>query len=117
MPFVPVALALLLAGCVSLPPPTGELASAQQALARAVEADADQHAEDALARARRLLEQAQAALAEGQNKQAREFAALALASADLAGTRSRHVKVQAELEQRRRQVAELRNRLQREDLP
>jgi len=116
MPFV-LALALLLAACVSLPPPTGELAAAQQALARAVEADADQHAEDALARARRLLEQAQAALAEGQNKQAREFAALALASAELAGTQSRHAKVQAELEQRRRQVAELRRRLQREELP
>jgi len=122
LPYVPLfpltlALSVLLVGCVSLPPPTAELATAQQALARAVETDAEQYADEALTRTRRLLEQAQAALAEGQNRQAREFAALALVSAELAGVQSQHVKVLLELEQRRRQIAELRSRLQREELP
>ncbi|TCZ83971.1 DUF4398 domain-containing protein, partial [Lysobacter sp. N42] len=39
-----LVLASALAGCASLPPPTGELAAAGQAVARADSADADQYA-------------------------------------------------------------------------
>jgi len=115
--WLPLLLPALALGCATLPPPTGELDAAQQALARAVEADADQYANDALARARRLLEQAQAALNEGQYRQARDFATLALVSADLARARSQNTQTLNELEQRRRQLAELRRTLQREELP
>jgi len=115
--WLPLLMPLALVGCVTLPPPTGELAAAQQALVRAVDADADQYADDALARARRLLEQAQAALDEGQHRQARDLATLALVSADLARARSQNTQTLSELEQRRRQLDELRRTLQREELP
>ncbi|MFN7183578.1 MAG: hypothetical protein ACK4MZ_05215, partial [Thermomonas haemolytica] len=54
--YVPaVAGVMLVAGCASLPPPTAELDTAQQALARAEAADADQYAADDLAAARNAL--------------------------------------------------------------
>ena len=41
-------IAILLAGCATLPPPTAELDAAQQALARAEAADAEQYATEDL---------------------------------------------------------------------
>jgi len=108
---------LALAACVTTPPPTSELAAAQQSIARAVDADADQYAGDPLARARSLLGQAQTAMAGGQNDQARQLAARAAASADLASAHSRNAVALATLARRRDELGQLRQRLQQEPLP
>src|SRR3546814_2630589 len=49
------ATVLALTACASLPPPTAELATARQAVARAGNADADQYAADEVSQARRAL--------------------------------------------------------------
>ena len=108
---------LALAGCATLPPPTAELAAAQQAVSRADAADADQHAAEALGQARQLLARAQAAMAAGNETDARSLALSAAADADLAHARSREAAANAEVIQRRREIAELRQRLQMEDTP
>jgi hypothetical protein len=104
-----------LAGCASLPPPTGELQAAQQAVSRADQADADQHAPDLIAAARSELSRAQEAMARDDEDLARRFALSAAADADLAYARSREATQNTELAQRRAEIAELRNRLQMGD--
>lgn len=108
-------LVLGLAGCATLPPPTAELSAAQAAVTRADGADADQYAPDDIARARGDLAQAQAAMAKGREADARSFALLAAAEADLANARSRETVTGNELNQRRAEIAELRRRLRMED--
>lgn len=108
---------LALAACASLPPPTGEINAAQQAIARASDADAEHYASEELARAQSLLAMAQAALAERRETEARDLGQRAAALADLAHARSLEATVVAELEQRRAEVAGLRQRLQMEDAP
>lgn len=100
-----------------MPPPTGELAAAQQAVVRADGADADQYAGQEIALARNGLAQAQAAMSEGRESQARALALTAAADADLAYARSREALATAELEQRRTEVEQLRDRLQGGDRP
>ena len=58
-----LAMAFAFSACSSLPPPTAELDGARQAIVRAEDADADQYAADALARARNGFAQAQASMA------------------------------------------------------
>ena len=53
-----LVLASVSAGCASVPPPTGELATAQQAVTRADGADADQYAAPEIGAARSELGQA-----------------------------------------------------------
>jgi outer membrane protein OmpA-like peptidoglycan-associated protein len=101
-----------LASCATLPPPTGELAAAQQALARAAQADAEQYAGAEFAAAQAELSQAQAALSAGRDDDARRLALLADADADLAVARSRASVAAAAHAQREREVAELQSRLQ-----
>lgn len=117
--FRPLLLAAVLAcglgACATLPPPTGEIAAAQQALVRAEGADADQYASQDLAVARTALGRAQAALAIGRDDEARNLALAAAADADLAHARSREALAGAELAQRRAEIAELQQRLQMED--
>jgi starvation-inducible outer membrane lipoprotein len=108
---------LALTACASTPPPTGELAAARQAVSRASDADAEQYASSELARAGELLAQAQAAMAGGREGEARDLALRSAALADLATARSREASVGAELEQRRAEVADLRQRLRLEDAP
>ena len=103
---------IALAACASMPPPTGELAAAQQAVARADSADADQYAAAEIAAARDALSRAQAALARGDDDEARQYADLAAADADLAHARSRAATTRAEFEQRRAEIADLQQRLQ-----
>jgi hypothetical protein len=110
-----LVLALALAGCASLPPPTAELSAAQQAVARADAADAQQYAPQDLERARTALSRAQAAMAEGNERDARALATLSAASADLAGARSAHAQAEATLAQRRAEVGSLRQSLGMED--
>lgn len=107
-------LLLGLAGCATLPAPTAELSAAQQAVARADNADADQYASAEIAQARSLLAQAQAAMAKGREDDARSLAVTAAADADLAYARSREASADTELMQRRREIAELRQRLRME---
>ncbi|WP_242003111.1 DUF4398 domain-containing protein [Vulcaniibacterium tengchongense] len=95
-----------------MPPPTGEVAAAEQAVARAENGDGDQYAADDLNRARGELSQAQAALSAGRDDDARRLALAAAADADLAAARSRQAKAEAALELRRNEVAELRRRVQ-----
>jgi hypothetical protein len=112
--FAPQALllAFALGACATLPPPTAELAAAQQALSRADAADADQYAGDAIARARAELGQAQAAMAKGRDNEARDFAVATAADADLAYALSDAATTRAEYEQRRAEIVELQQRLQ-----
>ncbi len=104
-----------LAGCASLPPPTGELQAAQQAVSRAGQADADQHAPDLIAAARSELSRAQEAMAGGDDDTARRFALSAAADADLANARSAEATQNNELAQRRAEISDLRSRLQMGD--
>lgn len=104
-------LALSLAGCVTLPPPTAELDAARQAVTRATDADADQFAQANIAQARAGLEQAQSAMARNRDDEARAAALGAAADADLAYTLSRAAVVRAELSQQQAEIAELRARL------
>lgn len=108
---------LALTACASTPPPTGEIAAARQAVSRASDADAEQYAADELARAGDLLAQAQAAMADRREGEARELALRSAALADLAAARSREAAVRTELEQRRAEVADLRQRLRLEETP
>ena len=116
-PLLALFLICALGACASLPPPTQELATAQQAVTRADGADAAQHAPDQLATARDALGRAQAAMAAGKEDDARRMALAAAAEADLAYARSREAVTRAELAQRQAEVAELRRRLQVEETP
>lgn len=107
-----IGLAFSLAGCATLPPPTTELAAAQQAVTRADGADADQYAGQDIALARDELSRAQAAMSAGNDDEARRLALAAAADADLAYARSREALATAELGSRRAEVDELRRRLQ-----
>lgn len=107
--------ALGLAGCASLPPPTGELSAAQQALNRAEGADASQHAPDTLNQASSALARAQAAMSAGNEQDARTLALAAAADGDLAYAESRALATEQEYRQRRQEVAGLRQRLQVDD--
>jgi hypothetical protein len=105
-------LACAIAACATLPPPTAELNSAQQALVRATGADADQYAGAEIASAREALTRAQAAMAEGREDDARHLAMAAWADADLAHALSREAVVTAQVAQRRSEVEQLQQRLQ-----
>lgn len=111
-PLLAAVLASALSACASLPPPTSELAAASQALTRAEGADADQYAGQDLGIARTSLSQAQAAMSAGDDDEARQLALAAAADADLAYAKSREALATAELNQRRAEVSELRQRLQ-----
>ncbi len=106
---------LALTACASLPPPTGEINAAQQAVSRADNADADQYAASELGQARSALSAAQAALAARREQDARALAVRAAALADLAYARSREATAGNELAQRRSEIANLRQRLRLED--
>lgn len=111
---LPAAVLVFLSACTSLPAPTNELASAQQAVTRADGADADQYAAQEIVVARAALAQAQAQMARGREDDARRLALAAAADADLAYAKSREALATAELTQRRAEIAELRQRLQME---
>lgn len=113
---VPVfAFVLALTACASLPPPTAELAAARQAVSQAGDADADQYAMDEISQARRALEMAQVAMAQGREDDARSLAMQAAAVADLARARSRQAVADTELARRRAEISRLRTQLGVED--
>ncbi|RDZ27132.1 DUF4398 domain-containing protein [Lysobacter silvisoli] len=114
-PLLALVLASALSACASLPPPTSELSAAQQAVTRADGADADQYAPQDLAAARSALGRAQGAMSSGREDEARRLAVSAAADADLAWAKSRDAVINAELAQRRAEIADLRRRLQNGD--
>lgn len=106
------ACSLALAACATLPPPTAELAAAQQAVAAAGDADAAQYAPQDYESARNELQQAQSAMAAGDDPAARTAALVAAAGGDLARARSRAVVLDNDYAQRRDEIARLRAQLQ-----
>lgn len=88
-----------------------EMEAAQQAVQKADQADADQYAPELLNTARQGLGQAQAAQAKRDRKLALSLALRAAADADLARARSNEAVANAELQQRRSEVAELQRKL------
>ena len=95
-----------------------ELAEAQQAVARAGDADADQYAPDLVNGARQSLALAQAAAANRRDRKlAPVLASRAAADADLAYARSQEAQLRAQLEQRRREIDELQRALGVEAAP
>ena len=109
---LPLGWVLLLGACATLPPPTSELAAAQEAVTQAAGVDADQYAGDLIAQARSELSQAQAAMAKGRDEDARALAATATADAELASATSHAAKTRADHAQRRDEITQLRQRLQ-----
>ncbi len=89
-----------------------ELASAQAAVQRAADADADQYAPDLIQAAREKVSQAQA-LSETRSgrKQAPQIALQAQADADLARARSEQATTQAKLAQEQSEIDRLRKAL------
>lgn len=108
-------IAATVSACASLPPPTAELAEAQRAVNRASGADAEQHAPESIDLARQALPRAQAAMSAGDEANARTFAVAASADADLAYAQSRAKATEQEYQQRRAEVAQLRQRLDVDD--
>lgn len=102
---------LALTACATLPPPTSELAAAQQAVSRAGEADADQYAPELIDSARSELSQAQIAMADGRQEQARDAALAAAAGGDLAYAQSHAEVLEQGHAQRRAEIARLRAQL------
>lgn len=99
------------------PVPAQEIETAQAAVLRAERADADQYAAEALLRARLALTQAQSLLAARKTADAIAQAQLAAAEADYAHARSLDARLGTELQQRRAEIVELRQRLGVEAAP
>jgi hypothetical protein len=115
---LPVTCACVVAGCATLPPPTSELADAQQAVTRANDADADQYAADAIAQARAELAQAQAAMSKGRDSDARAAATAATTDAQYAYAASDAAKARADYAQQRSELLDLGQRVQLQaDIP
>jgi len=93
---------------------------AQQAVQQAQDADADHYAPDLLDSARQALVQAQAGTlsrSRGERRDADELARRAAADADLARVRSDRAQAEAALQQRRDEIAGLRQSLGLEATP
>ena len=107
-----VALSLAMAFPALAQDAQAELAMAQVAVQRATDADADQYAPDLIAQARDGLSAAQAAaLDKKQRKQAPLLAQRATVDADLARVVSDEAVANADLKQRRAEIAQLQRSL------
>lgn len=94
------------------------LSAAQQSVAGADQADADQYAPELLESARQALAQAQAASAvRRERRNAQALAQRASADADLALARSREAVAMARLQQARADIEELQQSLGQERAP
>lgn len=102
-------LGFVMAAQAATPAPLPEVVGAQEAIARAEQADADQYASLEIAAARGALQRAQQAR---RKDDARAEARAAAADADLAYFKSREAVLNAQVKQRRAEIAELRERLQ-----
>src|SRR5690606_1249018 len=103
---------LALSACATVPPPTSEVAAAEQAVLDARDADADQYAPELIQTARAELSQAQATLVAGDNRAARDQALAAAAAAMHARASSRAQVLHNQYVQRRNDIRRLREQLQ-----
>lgn len=106
--------ALLLAGCAVTPTDPSLVAGAEAAIAQAEAAGADEHAPQALQRARIRVEAAYEEIDNRSATAAKRLADQAELDARLAVAISRSAREQAELERRRQAVEQLHAELRRE---
>jgi hypothetical protein len=106
-----LAVALVLAGCASTPPPTGLLNGAESAVAEAREVGADDYAPVELGFAEERLAAARQAMAERDYELAREQAQAATLEASLAQARSRAALGRAAVRRQSDENARLRREL------
>ncbi len=106
-----IVLLACLGGCASGPPPTAELGAADQAISVAATPEAQRYAADELDAARHQLAAAQAAMAQQDYARAQQFAAGALADADLARAKGRALAARAAVAAKTEDNATLRRRL------
>jgi hypothetical protein len=104
-----------LAACASGPAPDAEMAAAELALDQAEDADAAARAPAPYALARDKLERARAAMADGENVEARRLAEQALADAQLAQAAARSEIARQNATELRQSIETLREELARRD--
>lgn len=107
-----LTLAVVLAGCASLPPPTERIDRAQRALESAREVRAHQLAEEEFRRAERQLQAAREAEQGRDRVRALELAELAEVNADLSRARARARAWQQDVEAKTAENAALRQSLE-----
>jgi hypothetical protein len=108
---LPWALAMVLGGCASTPPPTAELAAAEAALQEAEREGAADFAPVELGFARERLSAAQAASEGRDHARAQQAAAQARIDAELALVKSRAARARAAVQQRSEENRALRREL------
>ena len=81
--------ALAVSGCAGTPPPVDDISTAEMALNRALEAEAEQHSPLPLRVAREKLDSAKQAMNDGEYEQARRLAEQAQVEAQLAEAQAR----------------------------
>jgi hypothetical protein len=104
-----------LAACASGPAPDAEMAAAELALGQAEDADAAARAPAPYALARDKLERARAAMADGEDIEARRLAEQALVDAQLAEAAARSTIARENAEELRQSIETLREELARRD--
>jgi Domain of unknown function (DUF4398) len=104
-----------LAACASGPAPDAEMAAAELALGQAEDADAAARAPAPYALARDKLERARAAMADGENIEARRLAEQALVDAQLAQAAARSEIARQNATELRQSIETLREELARRD--
>jgi hypothetical protein len=104
---VGIAASLGAAACASVPPPRAEVATAEQSLRKAEQADAGHHAALDLRVARDKLEQAREAMQRGDHREARRLAEQANLDAQVAEARARRDRTQRAAAEIREQIEAL----------
>lgn len=105
--------AVLVCGCASVPPPTDTVQSAERAIVRATQADAEPHARLDLHLAREHLDKARKAMEKERYDEAREFAERALVEAELAEAKANAARARHNVAEIREHIATLRREIER----
>ena len=112
---LPTALLVLLAGCASMPPPTGLMNHASQALDQARQAGASDYAPLELGFAVKKLDMAQSAMTEEDYEQAAQLAEESEANSTLARVKSELASVREKIRQQSAENQKARQRLDAAD--
>ncbi len=105
--------ALLLSGCVSVPPPTDQMSSAQAGVADAISSGATELAPMEIKRAQTKLNDASAAMAAKEYVRARRLSEQAELDAKLAKTKTNFVKAQREVAELEQNIRALQGEINR----
>ena len=108
-----VFLAVLVCGCASVSPPTDTVQSAERAIDRATQADAEPHARLELHLAREHLDQARKAMEKERYDEARELAERALVEAELAEAKANSARARRNVAEIREHITTLRREIER----